>query len=86
VSASCACPPRQPDQPGTRVTVREIRQVECPACGALPGHLCNRLPDRRGVVRNHQERMWIAQGHTPDCFEAIREGQRPGKRQYRRAS
>ena len=36
-----------------------IRAMPCPKCGVMPREHCKRKPDENGVIKNHQERMWL---------------------------
>jgi hypothetical protein len=36
-----------------------IRAMPCPKSGAMPRKHCNRKPNENGVIKNHQERMWL---------------------------
>ena len=44
----------------------EIRQVECPECGAAPGKFC---PGKHNGA-SHWQRQWLRQGHTLDEIHA----------------
>jgi hypothetical protein len=60
-----------------RPKVEEIIQVECLRCAARPGQWCPRGPGEftrsedqaraaAGTAPSHDERKWLAQGHTPE--------------------
>ena len=41
-----------------------IRAMPCPVCFAAPRQLCDRRPQKNGIVRNHYERMELFHKHV----------------------
>tara|TARA_B100001059_G_C17819925_1_gene577603 strand:- start:1597 stop:1869 length:273 start_codon:yes stop_codon:yes gene_type:complete len=44
-----------------------IRAMPCPKCFAKPRELCKRKPKANGMVRNHEERMFLFHDHVMEC-------------------
>lgn len=80
------------DQPWhSRPKVEDILCYPCPTCDAAPQQWCSRVlgkdlkPTGRNKLRmasgeapSHDERMWLAQGHDPSGFAALRGARRSG--------